>query len=132
MPQVRKLTPNLLVADVSRSLAFYTDVLGFSRGMTVPEQPPLVFASVTAGPVEIFFNDAVATIEEYPALEGRPIGASGTLFIEVGDIDAYFAEVAPRVTVVKPLHTQWYGMREFAITDPDGYLLTFAQPVAQP
>ncbi len=132
MPQVRKLTPNLLVADVARSLAFYTDVLGFGRGMTVPDQPPLVFASVSAGPVEIFFNDAAATIEEYPSLQGRPIGASGTLFIEVTDIDAYFADVAPRVTVVKPLHTQWYGMREFAITDPDGYLLTFAQPVSQP
>ena len=52
-----KLTPNLLVANVEQSLAFYEDVLGFTRGMTVPEQSPFVFASVTSGPVEIFVND---------------------------------------------------------------------------
>jgi uncharacterized glyoxalase superfamily protein PhnB len=26
-----------------------------------------------------------------------------------------------------PLKTQFYGMREFAIGDPDGHLLTFAE-----
>ena len=51
MPHFRKLTPNLLVADVSRSLSFYTDVLGFARGMTVPDEPPFLFASVTSGSV---------------------------------------------------------------------------------
>jgi uncharacterized glyoxalase superfamily protein PhnB len=29
-----------------------------------------------------------------------------------------------------PLKTQFYGMREFAIEDPDGHILTFAQRVA--
>ena len=28
-----------------------------------------------------------------------------------------------------PLEKKFYGMREFAITDPDGYILTFAQKV---
>lgn len=129
MPNVRKLTPNLLVTDVSRSLAFYADVLGFSRGMRVPDEPPFVFASVTAGPVEIFFNDAVATVAEYPALAGRPIGASGTLFIEIDGIEAYYAQLAGRVQIEVPLKTQWYGMKEFAISDPDGYLITFAERV---
>src|SRR5438067_8981230 len=59
MPHFTKLTPNLLVASVERSLAFYVDTLGFSRGMTVPDQSPFVFGSVTSGAVEIFFNDAV-------------------------------------------------------------------------
>ena len=127
MPNVRKLTPNLLVADVSRSLAFYVDILGFSRGLQVPDQPPFVFASVTAGPVEIFFNDAVATIEEYPALAGRSIGASATLFIEIDGIEAYYAQLDGMVKVEMPLKTQWYGMKEFAISDPDGYLITFAE-----
>jgi len=26
-----------------------------------------------------------------------------------------------------PLVTQWYGMREFAIKDPDGFVITFAE-----
>ena len=28
-----------------------------------------------------------------------------------------------------PLKTQFYGMREFAVTDPDGHILTFAERV---
>ncbi len=34
MPRFTKLTPNLVVTSVERSLAFYVDTLGFSRGMT--------------------------------------------------------------------------------------------------
>jgi len=128
MPHFKKLTPNLLVADVGRSRAFYIDVLGFGAGMNVPEQPPFVFASVTGGTVEIFFNDAITTVDEYPALKGRPIGASGTLFIEIDGIEQYYADLQGKVTIAMPLKTQWYGMKEFAITDPDGYLITFAEP----
>ena len=29
-----------------------------------------------------------------------------------------------------PLVTQWYGIREFALTDPDGYVITLAERVA--
>jgi hypothetical protein len=36
---------------------------------------------------------------------------------------------APLVKVVLPRVTQWCGMREFAIEDPDGYAITFAEHV---
>ena len=133
MPQFTKLTPNLVVANVERSLAFYVETLGFSRGMTVPDQSPFVFASVTSGPVEIFFNDAAAAIKEYPAFAGRPIGATGTLFIELdgsGSIDAFHDRIKSKVGVTMPLVTQFYGVREFAIVDPDGYVITFAERVS--
>ena len=129
MPHFRKLTPNLLVANVERSLAFYVDALGFERGMTVPEQSPFVFASVTSGPVEVFFNDAATAVKEYPAFAGKPIGASATMFIEVEGIDALHDRLKDRVRIVMPIVTQWYGMREFAIEDPDGYVITFAERV---
>jgi uncharacterized glyoxalase superfamily protein PhnB len=130
MPQFTKLTPNLVVASVERSLAFYVETLGFSRGMTVPDESPFVFASVTSGPVEIFFNDAAAAIKEYPAFAGRPIGATGTLFIEMeGGVDALHDRLKPAVKIVMPLVTQFYGMREFAIEDPDGYVITLAERV---
>jgi len=131
MPHFRKLTPNLLVRDVSRSIAFYTEVLGFAKGMQVPDAPPLVFASVTNGQIEIFFNEVETATKEYPALAGRPIGTSGTMFIEVEGIDAFHEQLAGKVTVVKPLETMWYGMKEFAIADPDGYLITFAERAMQ-
>ena len=134
MPSFKKLTPNLVVASVERSLAFYEGVLGFERGMTVPEQSPFVFASATSGGVEIFFNDAAVAIKEYPAFAGKSIGATGTMFIELDEsgekIDALHGRITPRVKVTMPLVTQFYGMREFAIADPDGYVITFAERVA--
>jgi uncharacterized glyoxalase superfamily protein PhnB len=126
----KKLTPNLLVANVERSLAFYVDLLGFERGMTVPEESPFVFASVASGAVEIFLNDAATGIKEYPAFAGRPLGATGTLYIEVEGVDALHDRLKPMVRIVTPLVTQFYGVREFAFEDPDGYVITFAERVA--
>jgi len=127
----KKLTPNLLVASVERSLAFYVDLLGFARGMTVPDASPFVFASATSGAVEIFFNDAATAITEYPAFAGRPLGATGTLYIEVEGIDALHDRLKPAAKILMPLATQFYGMREFACEDPDGYVITFAERVPE-
>jgi catechol 2,3-dioxygenase-like lactoylglutathione lyase family enzyme len=127
MPQFTKLTPNLLVASVERSLAFYVDTLGFERGMTVPEEPPFAFGSVVSGAIEIFFNEASGAVKEYPAFAGKPIGATGTLFIEVEGIEELHERLKPLVRIVMPIVTQFYGMREFAFEDPDGYVITFAQ-----
>jgi uncharacterized glyoxalase superfamily protein PhnB len=131
MPDFKKLTPNLLVANVERSLAFYVDTLGFSRSMTVPEQSPFVFAAVTSGSIEIFVNDAATAVKEYPAFVGKPIGATGTMFIEVEGVDAIHDRLKSHVKIVMPIVTQFYGMREFAIEDPDGYVITFAERVPQ-
>jgi catechol 2,3-dioxygenase-like lactoylglutathione lyase family enzyme len=133
MTTFSKLTPNLLVADVERSLAFYTSVLGFTRGLTVPEQSPFVFGSVVSGPIEIFFNERETAAKEYPALAGKPLGISGTMFIELkgsGVIEPLHDRLKAEGAIVMPLVTQWYGMKEFAIADPDGYVITFAERVA--
>jgi uncharacterized glyoxalase superfamily protein PhnB len=123
-----KLTPNLVVADVSRSMAFYRDVLGFSVHTTVPDVAPYVFAIVQSGSVEIFLNAAEAATAEYPAFKGRPIGGTLTLFVQVDDARAAHEALKNRVEIVMPLEKKWYGVTEFAFTDPDGYVITFAQP----
>ena len=125
---LQKLTPNLVVSDVARSLAFYRDVLGFTAVSTVPDASPYVFAIVKSGGVEIFLNAPGPALEEYPAFKGRPLGGTLTLFIEVEDIRASYAELEHRVQVVMPLEKKWYGVTEFAFLDPDGYIITFAQP----
>jgi catechol 2,3-dioxygenase-like lactoylglutathione lyase family enzyme len=133
MTTFTKLTPNLLVADVERSLAFYTNVLGFDRGFTVPEQPPFVFGSAVSGPIEIFFNERETATKEYPSFAGKPIGLTGSMFIEIqgtGNIERLHDRLKITVPVVMPLVTQWYGTKEFAIADPDGYVITFAERVA--
>jgi len=54
--QFTSLTPNLVVADVDRSLRFYRDVLGFTVEQTVPDASPFVFAIVRSGAVEVYLN----------------------------------------------------------------------------
>jgi uncharacterized glyoxalase superfamily protein PhnB len=123
----QKLTPNLVVSDVARSVAFYRDILGCEVTATVPDAAPFVFATVQSGPVEIFFNSREAVAAEYPSLVERPLGGTLTLFIEVQDISALHESLKDRVTIVMPLEKKWYGVTEFAMTDPDGWVITFAQ-----
>jgi uncharacterized glyoxalase superfamily protein PhnB len=127
MPHVKKLTPNLVVSNVERSVAFYCDTLGFTLAQKVPDQSPLVFASVQSGGVEVFFNAPEPAIAEYPAFKSRPIGGTLTLFMEVEGIQALHDALAGRVKIVMPLERKWYGVTEFAIVDPDGYVITFAE-----
>ena len=103
-------------------------MLGFALAQTVPDAAPFVFAIVRSGNVEIFLNAPGPAQEEYPAFKGRPIGGTLTLFIEVSSIRASYDELNDRVQVVMPLETKWYGVTEFAFLDPDGYIITFAQP----
>lgn len=75
----------------------------------------------------MFLNAPEPAYEEYPGFKGRPIGGTLTLFIEVVDVCGLHASLKDRVTVVMPLEKKWYGVTEFAIADPDGYLITFAE-----
>jgi catechol 2,3-dioxygenase-like lactoylglutathione lyase family enzyme len=127
MPHVKKLAPNLVVSNVERSVAFYCDVLGFTLAQKVPDDSPLVFASVQSGDVEVFLNAPGPAVAEYPAFTSRPLGGTLTLFMEVDGIKALHDALAGRVNVVMPLERKWYGVTEFAITDPDGYVITFAE-----
>jgi uncharacterized glyoxalase superfamily protein PhnB len=125
--ELKKLTPNLVVSNVERSMAFYRDVLGFKVDVTVPDASPYVFASVQSGPVEIFLNAPEPALAEYPAFKDRPIGGTLTLFIDVADIARVYESLQSRVKVTMPIEKKWYGVTEFAFEDPDGYVLTFAE-----
>ncbi len=126
--QLQKLTPNLVVRDVASSMEFYRTVLGFVTTITVPEQPPFVFGAVSGGGVEIFFNDQKAVAAEYPELGAKPIGGSMTLFLEVEGIEEALAAVKKNgAKITMPLKEQFYGMREFAFEDPEGWVVTIAE-----
>ena len=127
-----KLTPNLFVHDVAASMKFYQDVLGFQKGMTVPDKVPYVFGSVTSGNVEIFFNDLKAVAEENASMAGAKIGGTLTLYIEVEGIENVLKAVEKSGAKINmPLKTQFYGMREFGLIDPDGWMITIAERVKQ-
>jgi catechol 2,3-dioxygenase-like lactoylglutathione lyase family enzyme len=131
--QFSDVTPNLIVSDIDRSLRFYRDVLGFSVVATVPDVAPFVFTWLQRGGISVFLNAREGVAEDLPGLAARPIGGTNTLFmvieadsVEFG-VDALYAQIAGNAPVVMPLKTQFYGMREFGIEDPDGYVILFAQ-----
>ncbi len=124
----QKLTPNLVVRDVAASMEFYQKVLGFKTTITVPEQAPYVFGAVANGNVEIFFNDQKAVLAEYPLLGSKPIGGSLTLFIEIEGIEELFMKVQQHgAKITMPMKDQFYGMREFAMEDSEGWVITLAE-----
>jgi uncharacterized glyoxalase superfamily protein PhnB len=69
--------------------------------------------------------------QEYPTLRGRPIGGSLTIYITMSGVDDYFKTISPRAAIEATPETKPYGMREFALVDPDGYVLTFAEEVGE-
>ena len=122
------LTPNLITNDLARSLAFYRDVLGFSVKQTVPDQAPFVFAWLERDGVQLFLNDGDTVRKDMPSVGSLTVGQSGVaLFVVLEGIADLWVDLKDRVPVVMPLKDQWYGMTEFSITDPDGYVITFAE-----
>jgi lactoylglutathione lyase len=125
--QIKKLTPNLIVSNVEASLKFYREILGFEPAMTVPDESPYVFAAVSNGSVEIFFNDQKTVAHEYPKLAAS-IGASLTLYMEVDSLQEVLERVQKAgAKISMPVTEQFYGMKEFAFEDRDGYTITIAQ-----
>ena len=120
-----KVTPILFVEAIEPSLPFWTDQLGFTKTVEVPEGDRIGFVILVHGLAEVMLQtlsgrDADFKIE-------RDLGAgSSTLFIEVEDFD----EIRRRVKglpVIVPERVTFYGMREIAVEDPGGHLLVFAK-----
>jgi len=131
MTTFTSVTPNLIVQDIDRATKFYRDVLGFSIKTTVPDTAPFVFVWLERDGVPVFLNERAAVEKDLPGSGTRTPGGTATLFFVLSDVDDYHASVSPRAKVIMPLKTQFYGMREFAIEDPDGHILTFAQRVSE-
>ena len=129
------VTPNLIVTDIDRSTAFYRDLLGFKVVTTVPDAAPFVFVWLQRDDVNVFLNIAAGVAEDLPSLAARQIGGTNTLFLTLeadsveSGIDGVFSSIDGRAKVVMPLKNQFYGMREFGIEDPDGYVIFFAQRI---
>lgn len=126
MTTFTSLTPNLVVRDIAASTAFYRDVLGFSVKQTVPDEAPFVFVWLERGGIGVFLNDR-RTVEAHLPVAARNIGGSG-MFIVVEGLDELHDAVSQKTALAMPMTKQFYGMREFAVADPDGHIVTFAEP----
>ena len=72
-------------------------------------------------------QEAESLRSDVPALADVEIGSSCTLYVHVDDVDGLFESVADDVEIVQEPDVTWYGMREFDVRDPDGYVLGVAE-----
>ncbi len=124
---MNNLTVNLMVTDVNESVSFYSDVLGFKLEMSVPEEGVFNWAMVTNDQISIMFQEENNLKEEYPCFNENPVTPCFTMYIKVDDIESLYNDLKDKTNIALDYHKTFYGSYEFAVTDNNGYVLTFAQ-----
>ena len=125
--KLTSFAPNLMVEDVNKTVNYYEKVLEFHKIMSVPEKGQLDWAMVFRDNVTIMLQSKKSICEEYPKFKDFPVGSSSNIYIEVTDIDNFYEKIKDKTDIIKKLHTTFYGKKEFAIEDCNGYLFTFAE-----
>ena len=141
----------LMVKDMPASVRFYRDQLGFEMKESWPDEHEPVWCNMVLDGQSVMLGAAMApdaagelcheaSAEEQAryrrqAEEFRKHknGVGVTLYLMVPDVDEFRDELRERdVQVAGEPKTQFYGIRELPVTDPDGYQLTFFTPVTLP
>jgi len=138
----------LTVADAKKSIAFYCEKLGFTLRECFPNAEAPFWASLVMDNQSIMFGQAMGpesscegsgmnpkamefwrkSMQQFAT---APHGVGVNLYIMVPDIDAYAKKItANGAKITLEPTTQFYGLRDLVLVDPDGYTLTFYTPVA--
>jgi catechol 2,3-dioxygenase-like lactoylglutathione lyase family enzyme len=115
--------PRLPVFDLRQTIEFYTDLLGFTAGPLWPEDAPS-FVLLDKDDVCVQFYLADVS-------KAEPVGY-GTLSFDVDDATAMHQALGGRTVVEWGPEVYWYGRREFAIRDPNGYLIIISEETTDP
>lgn len=121
--RLRTASPSLTVADLHKSLVFYSDVLGFFVRQRWEEDGKLLGLEMQAGSVSFYLGqDDWAKGRERKKGEGFRIWCT-----TAQDIDALARTIKARGGVLEhePTDRSW-GARDFALVDPDGYKITIS------
>lgn len=134
------LVPELDVADLSVSVDFYTELLGFRIAFhRLPER----FVYLVIDGAELMLQEAAGPGRRFrTAPLDAPFGRGVNLQLAVVDVDVVYERVidSPYLPLI-PLEERWYrvevelpggrfpiagpteaGNRQFVVADPDGYL----------
>ena len=108
----------LHVKNMAAALAYYRDKLGFTVSFTWEDPPRYVC---------LCLGDAAIHLNAYVP----PAGPAHVCIFCKG-IDALYTQLIERgVNIVEPIADRPYGMRDFAVTDPDGHRLDFGQGISE-
>lgn len=130
------LVPELIVSDLGRSLRFWCDLVGFRVAY---ERADEGFAYLGMGEAQVMLAAQAGMGRWITAAMEHPFGRGINLQIAVEDIAAPLARLKDDGW---PLHfapeEEWYragdietGLRQFAVADPDGYLVRLSQSLGR-
>jgi uncharacterized glyoxalase superfamily protein PhnB len=119
---IMRAVPLLRVVDVAQAMRWYRDTLGFV-GDPFPSSPPHEFAILRQGPAEIMVRRA------QPPVRSRPGAYDWDVYLrlEGSRFRELFAALSARGIVTRRLERMSYGLAEFEVTDPDGYVICLSQ-----
>jgi hypothetical protein len=109
-----RLVPSLLVYDMGETLAFYRR-LGFELTGCDGAETSSTWAEVSRGQITFQFYT-----EPPRGTPATPI-CSGTFYVFTNGVDALALEFRDKVEFAWGPETMDYGMKEFAVQDPNGY-----------
>jgi len=116
-----RVLPCFFVTDMRRSLEFYLDVLGFTQTGYYPIASDPVRTEVRRDEVAIILYSEARRGEE------RTPMFTGGLYIFPENVDRLAEELRGKLPFAWGPEDTDFGYREFAIRDPNGYTLVFAE-----
>jgi len=117
------VSPVLLVADLQRSVDYFTDQLGFECHV-FGEPPNFATAARDAAVILIALSDQPERLVPHWQIVDKMWDA----YIRVDDADAIYAEVQARgASIDYTIYDAPHGFREFGVQDPDGHDIAFGQ-----
>ena len=124
-----KITPEIVVSNLAESQQFY-EAVGFVKDHEgVLDEHGLQWVSLEMGGAHLWLlREDVSDSFRGDA----PRGSGAHLFLTVNDLEDLYYRVSKagyKMNIVKDIETLWYGLREFRLNDPDGYLWIVNQPV---
>lgn len=122
--QLASVGPSLTVNDVEKSLAWYRDVLGFAAGERWEHEGKLMGAELRAGSAFFMIGQ-----DDWKKGRDRKKGEGVRLYCETTQkVDAIAKRFKEKGGILDQEPTdQTWGMRDIALTDPDGYKITIAE-----
>ena len=123
MAEFQKIVPVLKVSDMQKSVAFYTDILGFAVAWRKENDGGGENCMLQAGAADVLLSTG-SHLGDKPTF-------TGTLYFQMAGVREFFERIKNRVELVWPLETMDYGQMEFGIRDCDGYTLAFAETLEE-
>ncbi len=121
-----KLGLLLYVSDLSRSIRFYRDVLGFRIGDLFPSEEAATYAPVFIGENKLMLCLARDSNNNYTEMD---LADQDYNYVHRSKMWVRFTKrIKNKVKLIQEIETREWGDREFSLADPDGYLISYYSP----